>query len=85
MQTYAKRLSVVRQDIDSIANMHHFIANNADADILYISAHVIMIERKIWQALLLAINFGYLSIFPGLSQTCVVLLCTAKEVRKWHR
>lgn len=39
MKTYAKRLSVVRQDIDSIANMHHFIANNADADILYISAH----------------------------------------------
>ena len=60
MQTYAKRLSVVRQDIDSIANMHHFIANNADADILYISAHGhydrkknlagIIIGDKFWMA-----------------------------------
>lgn len=39
MQTYAKQLSVIRQDIDSIANMHRFVADNIDADILYISAH----------------------------------------------
>ncbi len=45
MQTYAKRLSVVRQDIDSIDNIHRFIADNSDADILYISAHGFY-ERK---------------------------------------
>lgn len=39
MQTYAKHLSVIRQNIDSIENMHRFVVDNADADILYISAH----------------------------------------------
>ncbi len=39
MQTYAKHLSVIRQNVDSIADMHRFITDNVDADILYISAH----------------------------------------------
>ena len=39
MQSYAKHLSVIRQDVDSIENMHRFIADNINADILYISAH----------------------------------------------
>lgn len=60
MQKDPISLSISRKQINTIAEMHQFIADNADADVLYISAHGyydrkrnlagIMIGKQFWMA-----------------------------------